>query len=111
MGAVAVGPYKGNFDLTMISHVEPLDFGATPTRPTTSATTPRPTATCSPPTTAPPTKERTRLLGDMQRQLATDAVNAIFSSCRSSRSANKQLKGLWSSSPIFANDMAAVSWQ
>jgi len=21
------------------------------------------------------------------------------------------LKGLWSSSPIFANDMAAVSWQ
>jgi peptide/nickel transport system substrate-binding protein len=25
--------------------------------------------------------------------------------------ANKKLKGLWSSSPIFANDMAAVSWQ
>jgi peptide/nickel transport system substrate-binding protein len=25
--------------------------------------------------------------------------------------ARKGLKGLWSSSPIFANDMAAVSWQ
>ena len=26
------GTFKGNFDLTIISHVEPLDFAATPTR-------------------------------------------------------------------------------
>jgi peptide/nickel transport system substrate-binding protein len=26
MGAVAVGPFKGNFDLTIINHVEPLDY-------------------------------------------------------------------------------------
>jgi len=25
--------------------------------------------------------------------------------------AKKSLKGLWSSSPIFANDLSAVSWQ
>jgi peptide/nickel transport system substrate-binding protein len=25
--------------------------------------------------------------------------------------ANKRLKGLWSSSPIFANDLGALTWQ
>jgi peptide/nickel transport system substrate-binding protein len=56
-------------------------------------------------------KERTRLLGDLQRQLASDAVNVYLFQLPQFAVANKKLKGLWSSSPIFANDMAAVSWQ
>ena len=43
--------------------------------------------------------------------LTTDAVNAYIFNPAQVAVAKKGLKGLWSSSPIFANDMAAVSWQ
>ena len=106
------GAYKGHFDLTVISHVEPLDFGvyADPAyyfgydskayRDLLAAYN----AATSP-------KERLKLLGDLQRQLANDAVNVYLFQLPQFAVANKKLKGLWSSSPIFANDMAAVSWQ
>jgi peptide/nickel transport system substrate-binding protein len=106
------GPFKGNFDLTLISHVEPLDFDryADPSyywgydskafnellakyNSTTDA------------------KGRLKLLGDIQRQLATDAVNVYLYQLPQFAVGKKQLKGLWSSSPIFANDLAALSWQ
>ena len=106
------GAYKGHFDLTVISHVEPLDFGvyadpayyfgydAKAYRDLFAAYN-----------GATQAKERTRLLGDLQRQLASDAVNVYLFQLPQFAVANKKLKGLWSSSPIFANDMAAVSWQ
>jgi peptide/nickel transport system substrate-binding protein len=40
------GAFKGNFDLTVISHVEPLDFDRYGDRATTTATTRRRIATC-----------------------------------------------------------------
>ena len=65
-----------------------------------------------PPTTRRPTpKGRLKLLGDIQRQLATDSVNVYLFQLPQFAVANKRLKGLWSSSPIFANDLAALSWQ
>ena len=106
------GPFKGSFDLTMVSHVEPLDFDkyADPKsywgyeskayndllaryNGTTDA------------------KGRLKLLGDIQRQLATDAVNVYLYQLPQFAVGKKQLKGMWSSSPIFANDLAALSWQ
>ncbi|MFL6662544.1 MAG: ABC transporter substrate-binding protein [Rhizobacter sp.] len=106
------GPFKGNFDLTVISHVEPLDLDryADPSyywgydnkeyrdlldkyNTTTDA------------------KARLKILGDMQRNLAENSVNVFLFQLPQFAVANKRLKGLWSSSPIFANDMAAVSWQ
>ena len=64
------------------------------------------------PTARPPTpKERLKLLGDIQRQLATDAVNVYLFQLPQFAVGKKRLKGLWSSSPIFANDLAALSWQ
>jgi peptide/nickel transport system substrate-binding protein len=47
----------------------------------------------------------------MQRKLADDAVNAFLFNPSQVAVAKKGLKGLWSSSPIFANDMAAVRWE
>ena len=106
------GPFKGNFDLTMISHVEPLDFDryADPAYyfgydskayrdllATYNATT--------------DAKSRLKLLGDIQRQLATDSVNAWLFQLPQFAVGSKRLKGMWSSSPIFANDLAALSWQ
>jgi peptide/nickel transport system substrate-binding protein len=106
------GAFKGNFDLTIINHVEPLDymqytntgyywgydskdfrdltakFGATADK-----------------------KERTRLFAEIQKKIAADQVNAFVFNAAQVAVAKKGLKGLWSSSPIAANDMAAVSWQ
>ena len=48
---------------------------------------------------------------DLQRMVATDAVNVFIFNPSQVAVAKKGLKGLWTSSPIFANDMAAVSWQ
>ena len=106
------GTFKGNFDLTVISHVEPLDFDryADPNyyygydskaynalyamyNETTDA------------------KARLQVLGDIQRQLANDSVNAYLFQLPQVAVGNKHLKGMWSSSPIFANDLGALSWQ
>lgn len=106
------GPFKGNFDLTLISHVEPLDFSqyANPAYywgydskaydgllaqydASTDAT------------------DRTRLLGDLQRRLSTDSVNVYLYQLPQFAVGKKQLKGMWSSSPVFANDLAALAWQ
>jgi peptide/nickel transport system substrate-binding protein len=106
------GPFKGSFDLTIINHVEPLDymqyanagyywgydnkaFRDLAVR-HASATSPT---------------ERTRLFAEMQKLIATDAVNAFIFNPAQVAVSKKRLKGLWASSPIFANDLAAVSWQ
>jgi peptide/nickel transport system substrate-binding protein len=106
------GTFKGNFDLTIINHVEPLDY----MQYTNTAyywgydskafrdLAAKYAAEGNP-------KERTRLFGDLQRMLTTDCVNAYIFNPSQVAVARKGLKGLWSSSPIFANDMAAVSWQ
>ena len=47
---------------------------------------------------------------DIQRQLAEDAVNVFLWNPAQVAVFKKGLRGLWNSSPIFANDMGAVSW-
>jgi peptide/nickel transport system substrate-binding protein len=106
------GAFKGNFDLTIINHVEPLDYMqyANPSyywgydSKAFRDLTARYAATGN-------VKERTRLFGDIQRMIASDQVNAFLFNPAQVAVARKGLKGLWTSSPIFANDMAAVSWQ
>jgi peptide/nickel transport system substrate-binding protein len=105
------GPFKGNFDLTVISHVEPLDFDryADPAyywgydSPGYKDLFKQYNATAD-------TKGRMKILGDIQRKLADDAVNVYMFQLPQFAVSRKPLKGLWSSSPIFANDMSAVSW-
>jgi peptide/nickel transport system substrate-binding protein len=106
------GAFKGNFDLTIISHVEPLDimiyanpgyyfgYDSQAFRDLMA----KYNEAINP-------KERVRLIGEAQKMLATDAVNAYLFQLPQISVSNRRLKGLWSSSPIFANDMSAVSWQ
>ena len=106
------GPFKGNFDMTVISHVEPLDFDrygdpayyygydSKAYRDLLAAYN-----------SSTDAKGRTKLLGDIQRQLATDSVNAYLFQLPQFAVGDKHLKGLWSSSPIFANDLGALAWQ
>jgi peptide/nickel transport system substrate-binding protein len=105
------GTFKGNFDLTVINHVEPLDF--------MNYANPqyywgydskafRDLAAKYSATTG--AKDRSKLLGDLQRTIANDAVNVFLFNPTNTAVYKKGLKGLWSSSPVFANDMASVSW-
>ena len=105
------GPFKGNFDLTVINHVEPLDY--------MQYTNPafywgydsqafRDLAARH--AAAGSVRERSDAWVAMQKKLAEDAVSAYIFNPAQVAVARRGLKGLWASSPIFANDIAAVSW-
>jgi len=106
------GPFKGNFDLTIINHVEPLDYATAYADPAyyfgyDSASFRKRVAELAS-ATSPAT--RGRLWREIQQQLADDAVNAWIWNPAQVAIARKGLKGLWNSSPIFANDLAALHW-
>ena len=106
------GPFKGNFDLTIINHVEPLDYMqyANPayywgydSKVFNEIAKKRAEAARG--------RQQVQLYGDIQRQIANDAVNAFLFNPSQVSVARRGLKGLWASSPVFANDMSQVSWQ
>ena len=106
------GPFKGNFDLTIINHVEPLDYATAYADPNyyfgyDSAKFRGFVATLA---ATSDQKEKARLWRDIQRQLADDAVNAFLWNPAQVAVFKRGLRGVWSSSPIFANDLAALSW-
>ncbi len=106
------GTFKGNFDLTIINHVEPLDYMAYANPQYYfgyDSKAFRDLAAKHAASTNP--KERTKLFGDLQRQITNDAVNAFIFNPAQAAVGKKNLKGMWASSPIFANDLSALSWQ
>ncbi len=106
------GPFKGNFDLTIINHVEPLDYMAYANpnyyfgydSQAFRDLAARHAASSD-------AKERGKLFGDIQRRITSDAVNAFLFNPAQVAVSRKGLQGLWASSPIFANDMAKAFWQ
>lgn len=107
------GTYKGNFDLSIISHVEPLDFATVYGSPDYYIgydSKPFRDLVAKYGATVD-TQTRLKILGDIQRMLAADSVNVFLYQLPQFAVAKKQLKGLWSSSPIFANDLAAIRWE
>ena len=107
------GVYKDKaYDLTVIAHVEPLDFGnfARPgyywnyDSPQFNALWAQIQATAK-------VDERNKLMGDAQRLVADDAVAAYLYQPTWITVANARLKGLWKDVPLFANDLSALSWQ
>jgi len=106
------GAFKGNFDLTVISHVEPLDFDryADPNYYWGYDSKPFRELLAKYNASAD-SKTRLKLVGDIQRLLAADAVNVWLFQLPQVAVSKKGLKGLWSSSPIFANDLGALRWE
>jgi peptide/nickel transport system substrate-binding protein len=107
------GVYKDKaYDLTVIAHVEPLDFGnfARPNyywgyeSPQFNALWEKIQATGK-------AEERNKLMADAQRLVAEDAVAAYLYQPTWITVANARLKGLWKDVPLFANDIGALSWQ
>ena len=101
-----------NYDLTIISHVEPLDIGiyANPNYyfQYDNADFRDIIAKLS---AAPDLATFKKLIGDAQRKLADDCVNAFLFQLQQITVADAKLQGLWKDSPIFANDLSAMSWK
>jgi len=100
-----------NYDLTIISHVEPFDLGnfAKPDY-YWNYQSARFNDLFTRYKTSPRAQDRARLLGDMQRLLAEDSPHAFLYQPQWVTVADKNLKGLWKDMPIFVNDVAALSW-
>ena len=107
------GVYKEkNYDLTIISHAEPLDIGiyANPNyyfqydsqafRDIYAKVT-----------TAPNLEAYKAALGEASKKLAEDCVNAFLFQLPNVVVANAELQGLWKNAPIFVNDLSATSWK
>lgn len=100
-----------DFDLTIVSHTEPMDIGiyARPdyyfqyARPEfvalneTLATTSDPAA-------------RAALMVQMQEMIAGDYVNGFLFQLAKTGVANAKIEGLWENSPTQANDLTGVRW-
>ena len=100
-----------NYDLTIISHVEPFDLGnfAKPDY-YWAYNSPKFNDLFTQIKNAARPADRAKLLGDAQRLLANDAVHAFLYSNQWITVANKNLKGLWKDMPVFVNDISALSW-
>jgi peptide/nickel transport system substrate-binding protein len=100
------------YDLTVISHVEPLDFGnfARPNyywgyeSPEFNALWARVQATIKP-------DERNKLMAQAQTLVAEQAVSAYLYQPTWITVANARLKGLPKDMPLFVNDLAGLRWE
>ena len=107
------GVYKDkNYDLTIISHVEPLDIGiyANPDY-YYQYDSPAFQAISKKITTSPDLETYKAALGEAQKQLAADAVNAFLFQLPNVTVASADVKGLWKNAPIFVNDLSETSWK
>lgn len=102
----------GNFDLTIVSHTEPMDIGiyarddyyfhyAKPAFKALMADLDR----------AQTEDERARILRAAQRMLVDDAVNGFLYQLPKIGVWNRRLHGQWVNSPVQANDMTGVYWE
>lgn len=101
-----------NFDLTVVSHVEPNDvvkyaepdyyyqYDSQKARDLIA----KANSTLD-------KAERTKALQDLQRLLAEDAVNVYLYNLPRLGVYKQGLTGFWVNAPIFVNDLTAVAWQ
>ncbi|MVT50544.1 ABC transporter substrate-binding protein [Bradyrhizobium yuanmingense] len=104
------GPH--NFDLTIVSHVEPFDLVKI-TEPDyyLGYNNEKFNALYKQIVSTPDEAGRAKLLGDAQRMLATDAVSAYLFQPQWPTVINKKLKGVWKEVPQFENDFSAWYWE
>ena len=101
-----------NYDLTIISHVEPLDIGvyANPNyyfgydsqafRDIDAKLA-----------AAPDLAAYKAAMGEAQRKIADDCVNVFLFQLPQVGVADAKLTGLWKNAPIFVNDLSALAWK
>lgn len=100
------------YDLTIVSHVEPLDFGnfARPNyywgyeSKAFNDLWAKINATVK-------AEDRNKLMAEAQKMVAEEAVVAYLYQPTGITVANARVKGLWKDMPLSANDLSALSWQ
>ena len=99
------------YDLTIISHVEPLDFGNF-ARPGYywNYESAKFNALWAQINSAADVPQRLKLLAEAQRLVADDAVAAYLYQPTGITIASARLKGVPREMPISANDLSALSW-
>src|SRR5947209_17566821 len=104
------GPH--NFDLTIVSYVEPFDLVKI-TEPDyyLGYNNAAFNALYKQIVSTPDDTARAKLLGDAQRMLATDAVSAYLFQPQWPTVISKKLKGVWKEVPQFENDFSAWAWE
>lgn len=102
----------GDYDLTVVSHVEPLDIGIYGregyyfhyAKPEFRALMVTLQETVDP-------AARSELLKAAQKMIADDAVNVYLFQLPKIGVANAAIDGLWANAPMPANDLGAVRWR
>ena len=104
--------FKGkDFDLTIVSHTEPMDIGIY-ARPDYYFQYDNPEfqkLMDDLAKTSDPTK-RSEMLKTAQKIIADDYVNGFLFQLAKTGVANAKIQGLWENSPTQANDLTGVSW-
>ena len=104
------GPH--NFDMTIVSHVEPFDLvKLTEADYYLGYNNEKFNALYKQITATPNEADRAKLLGDAQKMLATDAVAVFMFQPQWITVSSKKLKGVWKEVPQFENDFSAWSWE
>jgi peptide/nickel transport system substrate-binding protein len=100
-----------NYDVTIISHVEPFDMGNfSKDGYYWNYANPKFNALYDKYKQTPNPAERTKILAEIQRLVADDAVHGYLYQPVWVTIANKNVKGLWNNMPIFVNDLSVISW-
>jgi peptide/nickel transport system substrate-binding protein len=100
-----------DYDLTIISHVEPLDLGNyAKDNYYWNYDSPKFRQLFAKISGTGDDAERAKLLAEAQRMIAQDSVHGFLYQPQWVSVANARLRGLWKDVPIFANDLAALSW-
>jgi peptide/nickel transport system substrate-binding protein len=103
------GPH--NYDLTIVSHVEPFDLGNyAKTDYYWGYNSKQFDAVYDKIMKTGNAKERDKLLGEAQKILANDAVNGFLFQPQFPTIARKEVKGLWKDMPISAIELSTMSW-
>jgi peptide/nickel transport system substrate-binding protein len=100
-----------NFDLTIVSHVEPFDLVKFSEDYYFGYHSDAFNKLYQSIVTTPNEADRAKLLGDAQRMLATDAAAGFLYQPQWITIANKKLKGIWKDVPQFENDFSSWSWE
>lgn len=104
------GPH--NFDLTIVSHVEPFDLvKLTESDHYLGYKSEAFNQLYKQILATPAEADRAKLLGDAQRMLATDAAAGFLFQPQYITIASKKLKGVWKEVPQFENDFSNWSWE
>ena len=100
------------YDLTLISHVEPLDFGNF-ARPNYywGYTSPEFNALWAKIQATPQADARNRLMADAQRLVAREVVSVYLYQPTWITVAHARLQGLWKDMPLSVNDLSSMSWR